>query len=268
MFLRSMGSMVIAGAGLLLEPALPESPETEAAQAPHTIIEAQYEPAYGNVGLPWGSAREIADGAWDGAFDSYDALDQIINGIRARSSYWRSTKDWVKGECMALLRRGGNPSWTGFCQDAAVSSWFLPFIGGGINIAGINFNEMDRKRIGALSYSGLSRDPEFDSAPKDLEAIKAEYDNGHCIAINRSPVVNQDWWGVVQNIEGDIFTISRPLSVGERGLQIERRRASTLYNVAVIKSTEVAHPKRDGNFSIINRDIGGLITGTRLLVAT
>lgn len=258
--------MALASAGLFLEPILPEAPEAQAVQSRYTIIEAQYEPAIGNIGLPWGSAQEIFRGVWDSAFDKYDLLDQAINGIRARSSYWKSTKSWIKGECERRLSAGGNPAWTGYCQDAAVSSWFVPAIGGSITQLGITFNEDERLKIGAFSFAGCSRDPEFHSVAIFLEDIKNEYSNGHCVVVNRSPVRGQDWWGVVQAIIGDNFTISRPTSANEKGIQQEDRKTSTLHNAAVIQSTDIAHPGRAGNFAIFNRDISGLVTGTRWLV--
>ncbi len=238
-------------------------PKITRANSAGVIIEAQYEPAKGNQGLPWGSAAEIVDGVWDGAFDKYDGVDQAWNGSKARSVYWKSTKVWMKEVCRGALRTG-SPGWTGFCEDAAVSSWFTPVIGGPITVSGITFSEPERQKIGTFYFAGLRRNPEFSSVTGNVAEIVSYQRRGDCISVNRTPVSGEDWFGVITGIQpnGD-FDISRPTGAGERGAQLETRVPSTLKEARVFTDVNTPQPGREGNFSIIDRDMGGLIIGTR-----
>jgi hypothetical protein len=231
-------------------------------QTRYTIIDAPYNPAHGMVGLPWGSAEEISDGVWDPTFDKYDALDQEINGLRARSIYWKSTKDWLKPLYKANFEKDGPSS--GSCQDSAASSWFGPVIGGPITILGIDFEEDERLKTEALSFGGLYRAREFPSVLPYLKDITEEHQSDSCVLVNRT--FGTDWWGVVTDIDRDLLTISRPTQGGEKGVQLEPRKASTLHNVAIIKTTDLTHPNRGGNRAVVDGDVGGLIIGTRWLV--
>lgn len=245
-------------------------PRPTSAQTPeYSIVPLEYEPAYGRQSLPWGSAQEIVNGEWDSAFDKYDATDIFINGWRARSAYWKPTKVWMEEQWGRILRESTHRPSTGACQDAAVSSWFAPVIEGDIEIpqTGIKFTEIERRRIGALSFGGLYRYPEFERTRDAVSDLQWYYNEGHCVVVNRSLAANQDWWGVVVGFEGNNFVVSIPaISPQERGEQIEVRTPQSLHNAAVIQSTEYPHPERYGNFNIIDRNIGGLIIVTRQLV--
>lgn len=232
------------------------------ARAEGNIVAAEYEPARGEQGLPWGSAVEIVNGVWDSAFDKYDALDRFSNGRRARSSYWKSTKDWLKEVCREALKTG-SPAWTGFCRDAAAGMWFAPIINGARPIAGIAFSEAERQKIATFSYGGLLRYPEYASCGDSAAEIEEWIRDGWCVAVNRSPLPDQDWWGVVTGIDGTgKWIISRPTTGRERDVQKEAKYPSQLWNAAVLPTTDMPHPGFEGNFAVINRHIGGLIINT------
>lgn len=226
-------------------------------------IAEDLQPARGEQGLPWGSADEIVRGLWDSAFDKYDALDRFVNGRRARSSYWKSTKDWLKEVCKKALLETGSPAWTGFCRDAAAGMWFAPVIRGDLPVAGITFSEEERQKIATFSYGGLLRYPEYSSCGESAAEIEEWIRDGWCVAVNRSPVPYQDWWGVVTGIDkAGRWIVSRPTTGRESGLQKESKYPYQLWNAAVLQTTDTPHPGFEGNFVVINRDVGGLIIGT------
>lgn len=247
-------------------------PKSVEAQAPKIEEIKNYERSLGrHRSYPWlpidgGVEGEEATGFNEGGpWDKYDALDRIINGRRARSVYWQPTRDWlISVAYMALLENNGaNSAWSGYCMDAAAASFFAPRIEGSKNVLDIEFTERDRMVIATMRWSGLGRQWVDLSSIGD---IKTRVENGEVVVVNHSPTPTQDWWGLVREVQGNNVIITRALKWDKKGLQTEVRHYSQLYG-AYSLDPERAEPGFEGNYAVVDRQVGGLIVGTHQLAA-
>lgn len=254
------------------------------ASAGLTIVDADYQKGAGSQSFPWapGSPRAegvLATGVYEGGpADKYDSLDEAINGARARYLYWRqtgykysSTRGFIEA---AATKDLNSTNWSshGLCLDAAAASFFCPWIEGPITVAGVEFNESDRKVIATWRYAGMYRYIDY-RAPITaavLDEMRQRVRNDECVAAewqNNSAL--GDWWALVKEVQGENVIMVRHAKWSEIETKepiIVVRRFNQLGAVVALDPTQ-AHPNREGNFTTINRQIGGLAIGTHQIAA-
>lgn len=279
----ALKAALVAGGSLFL----PNLVEAEQYQ----IVPVEYERSLGvDRSFPWLGARKGIKAAGleeGGPWDKYDELDQKINGYRARSVYWpkmggpASTREWltnvlyqaIQDQVSKDVKQGDNPDtaeviargWIGYCLDGAAASYFAPHIEGSISVLGIEFTDWDRSVIATMRWGGLARE-QLDPL-NNPEEVARRIKNGEAVGVNRSDIPTQDWWGLARDIKDDgIVVITNTSDLGESGLQTLEKPVSQLRQ-AVVLHEDSSQPGYEGNFAVVDRQVGGLIVGTHQLVA-
>lgn len=265
---RFLASLGVVG-GLILNGRL------DRAEAGRYRIEpVEYERTSG-TSFPWNPLDEriggiIATGRNPGgAFDKYDALDRIINGPQARSSYWISTSQWDAQIAQEVVNEG-NFFQAGFCLPAATAGLLSPKIEGGIEILGIPFDEFERKQIATMYYGGMPREPFYTEVTSEVVGYVRDvlYPQGLPVVANYYPSRDQDWWGAVSAIsDSGEFLITRPITSPQNSREWNRAYYNPygLRQIAILNSG-TPQPDEKGLFEFIDKKVGGLIIGTHQLV--
>lgn len=219
-----------------------------------------------------GEATGLNEG---GPWDKYDAVDQAINGSRARSIYWpklggfASTREWLSFVAHNALHEDGENayyvrrSWGGYCSAAGAASYFAPPVEGSIEIAGIEFAERERLVVATMRWAGLFREV-LDLS--DIEEVRRRIANREPVLVDNSDTPGQEWWGLARKISTDgTVTITRFIKWNEGGLQTKYKHISQLGG-AYVAYPDKPQPRYEGSFAVVDRSIGGLILGTHQLV--
>lgn len=274
---------------------LPRTVQTRSAEAAvrPTIVEkpvSEVELAEGGESFPFLPPDSRVGGLINtglnegGAADKYDAIDRAINGDMARCVYWpkmggpASTREWLKqtGEAglvredeynrEGILVRKSNWRSHGYCQDAIAASKYSPKIVGPIVIDGIEVSEWERQAIATWRYAGMARDPEFTNIDnRVIEWVQNELAQGSGIAANYSAIEDEDWWALVVRVNDDgTFLLTKNTNYGGKFLNQGNYDPHGIRAVAKL-NPERWQQNREGQFKIIDREIGGLILGTHRL---
>lgn len=249
-----------------------------AAGEQYKIVPVEYERSLGHhLSYPWlpadGSIEgEEATGFNEGGpWNEYDALDRVLNGYRARSAYWRPTRDWLVDVAWHALHDKGEEyyervkSWTGYCMDAAAASYFAPKIEGSISVTvndqQFTFNQDDRQVVATKRWGGLARTPLSPGSREFTERVI----NGEPVVVNHGGP-GADWWGLATAIESDgSVRVARSRTWQETGL-VEIHRYPSELKGAYLLHEDRPEPYYEGNFVVVDRLVGGLIIGTHQLV--
>lgn len=263
--------------------AMAESLPTRVAEAEGNprIVPVEYERSLGrHKSFPWlpldGSIEgdEATGFNKGGPWDKYDALDRALNGYRARSVYWRPTRDWLIDVAWHALYDGGYQnylnirSWSGYCMDAGAASYFAPKIEGPITVIVGNqkfeFSESDRQVIGTMRWGGLAR-RSLDPGSKEFAD---RVDNGEAVVVNHSGYSYMDWWGYGKKRKPNgKLDIVRSRVWTQAGLLVEIEKYPEELWGAYLLDDSQPQPGYEGNFAVVDRQVGGLILGTHQLIA-
>lgn len=265
---RELLASTVAGTALLIN-----GRQNKAEAQQYQIEDVEYTPLHGRQSFPWLPLDPRVEGLAatgrnpGGVLDKYDELDREINGARARSAWWQSTRDWFEG----IYRDNVNESnfrWAGFCAYAAAAAWFSPPIEGSIVVLGREFSERERLQLATLYFAGMKRDPLYTEITPDVVGVVRDdyFAQGVPVIVDRSDNPQQNWWVLKKGNSRTGFFITTEFLTHLDTIRLKEAHYNpvNLRQIAVL-NPDVAQPGEEGAFVFVDKRVAGLVIGTEKL---
>lgn len=258
------GSLVLAGV-------LPKTVEA----AGFNIENIPHEASLGRDSYPWLAISPSRRSAVIEVIRKYSAVDLMWNSYigtpnaaidaRVRKIGFNSFAEYMNSVFDKALI-GQDEAAAGMCRPAAVAAMYAPLgtmeelIRFRTKDSVIEFSPYERKMLATLQFTGMAEEAQFGRIRPDLlPQISSWVASGLAVAVDFSTHPNQEWYGLVVDVQGDYLTLVRYLEPGEWGKQVIKKHISQIIKGEVLSNRAIVGSAR----GLFNPQPSNFILGTQ-----